>query len=129
MQIKDFETTTPNTSIKNAPLDMLKWQALVEGWDATSETQVNYCKRLNINLNTFSYVRTKLLQKEKAKSKLNAKLKSEAKFIPISLKQLDPPIPLPTMVVENKAGMKLILPAALPADQLLKVLKCCGWSV
>src|SRR4029079_11583456 len=105
MQVKDPETIISSISSKNAPLDMLKWQELIKGWDATAETQVNYCKRLNLNINTFSHARSKLLQKEKAKLK--------TKFIPISLKQIDSPVYPPTLVLENKKGMKLTMPVTL----------------
>lgn len=32
-------------STKNTPLDMIKWQQLVNEWDASKKTQIDYCKR------------------------------------------------------------------------------------
>lgn len=65
-----------NQSAKNAPLDMNKWREIVEAWNKSGENQKTYCERLGISLNTFSYVRSKLLQQNK----------SHTQFIPLTIK-------------------------------------------
>jgi hypothetical protein len=44
------------TSPKNIPLDMDKWQDLVEAWDATKENQKAYCQRLGISIRFLMFV-------------------------------------------------------------------------
>ena len=48
-----------NYPAKNAPLDMDKWREIIGGWNKSEENQKAYCQRLGVNLNTFSYARSK----------------------------------------------------------------------
>jgi hypothetical protein len=107
------------TSPKNIPLDMDKWQDLVEAWDATKENQKAYCQRLGININTFSYVRHKLTKKQK----------SPLQFIPVTVSQPEPikRVNREMLILENPCGYKLHISPALSLDQLTKILNSAGW--
>jgi hypothetical protein len=61
--------------IKQPMLDMEKWRTIINQWELSQETQPQYCKRLGLKLNTFSYARSKL-----AKDKI-----SNNKFIPVTI--------------------------------------------
>lgn len=101
-----------------ALLDMEQWTIIVRQWDRTKENQQEYCKRLNLNINTFSYVR----------SKLNTKNKSANKFIPLTIQSssswIDSSSPL---IIENRSGMKLHLPLSLKKNELINLLTIIGW--
>jgi hypothetical protein len=98
---------------------MEKWERIVSAWDAGEEHQKAYCQRLGININTFSYVRGKLLKKDKVKSK----------FIPITLNRIDeakkeaPPY----IILENPRGFKLHISPTLSLEQLSKIFQLSGW--
>jgi hypothetical protein len=103
----------------NPPLDMKKWREFIYGWELSQESQKNYCKRLGISFNTFSYARSKLLQKENM----------HTKFIPLEIKTVDKKIldPSLSLFLENYSGLKLHISHTLPVEQLSKILKACGW--
>lgn len=105
--------------LKNTPLDMNKWREIIEAWDASCETQKAYCERLGVNLNTFTYARSKLLQKGNSKTQ----------FIPLTIKSNnDEHLLLSSVIVlENPLGYKLHLPASLSLEQLAKLFKLSGW--
>ena len=84
---------------KTSPLDMEKWRAIISDWESSKENQKRYCERLGINLNTFSYARSKLSQTKKIKPA----------FIPITLNQaeIQHPSAIDTIIIENPQGFKL----------------------
>ena len=59
-----FLESTDRSSPKNKPLDMNYWRKFIDDWDSSKESQKNYCQRLGLNLNTFTYLRGKLTQKK-----------------------------------------------------------------
>ncbi len=104
---------------KNQPLDMQEWRNLIKEWDSSKETQKEYCQRLRINLNTFSYARGKLNKKEKIKPK----------FIPLILNQNDSAriSDQHLLTIENPRGFKLHISPSLSFDLLNKIFKLSGW--
>jgi hypothetical protein len=115
-----MENPMQNHRIKNASLDMDKWQEIVEAWSKSGENQKTYCQRLGVSLNTFSYARSKLLQKDKPK----------AQFIPLTIKSNseEKTFSPSNIVFENPHGYKLHLSASLSLEQLAKVFNLSGWN-
>jgi hypothetical protein len=115
----EFSGSQNISSAKNASLDMDKWRSLVKAWDATKENQKEYCQRLGINLNTFSYVRGKLIKKEKR----------SPKFIPIVLSQSEELkiVDRPLLTLESPRGFKLHISPALSLEQLTNIFRSAGW--
>ena len=37
-----------------------KWEAIIDGYDPTTETKVSYCKRIGVSIRSFYYYRKKL---------------------------------------------------------------------
>lgn len=74
MQLQNVDDLIKNRK-SFASLDMQQWTKLVKEWDKIQETQQAYCNRLNLNINTFVYVKTKLNRKKQVK----------AKFIPLTI--------------------------------------------
>jgi len=109
-----------NYPAKNTPLDMDKWREIIEGWNESSQSQKAYCQRLGVNLNTFSYARSKLLQKEKPKTQ----------FIPVTIKSNnEEKLSVSSLIIlENPHGYKLHLSASLSLEQLAKLFKLSGWN-
>lgn len=108
-----------NRSTKPMPLDMIKWREIINNWSASGETQKNYCDRLGISLNTFSYARSKLQQQSK----------SEKRFVPLTIKSNEKENALSSSIVilENNRGYTLRFPASLPQEQLVKLFNLSGW--
>jgi len=115
-----MENLMQNLSAKNTPLDMGKWREIIEAWNQSGESQKNYCQRLGLSFNSFTYARSKLLQQDKP----------ETQFIPLSVrsnseeKTLSPS----AIVLENPQGYKLHLSASLSLEQLAKLFKLSGWN-
>lgn len=109
-----------NYPAKNAPLDMDKWREIIKAWSENTESQKAYCQRLGISLNTFTYARSKLLQKVKPK----------IQFIPLTIKNNseEKSSPPSFIVLENPNGYKLHLSASLSLEQLDKLFKLSGWN-
>ena len=109
-----------NYPAKNTPLDMDKWREIIEGWNESSQSQKAYCQRLGVNLNTFSYARSKLLQKGKSKTQ----------FIPVTIKSNnEEKLSVSSLIIlENPHGYKLHLSASLSLEQLAKLFKLSGWN-
>jgi hypothetical protein len=42
---------------KKKTLDLEEWSRLVTEWKKSSESQKDFCARLNLNINTFTYVK------------------------------------------------------------------------
>src|SRR5579862_8073730 len=110
-----MENIMKNNSATNAPLDMNKWREIIEAWNESNENQKDYCQRLGVNLNTFTYVRSKLLQQEKSKSH----------FIPLTIKSNKEETVFSSSMItlENPHGYKLHLSASLSSEQLAKLFK------
>lgn len=107
-------------SAKNTPLDMVKWREIVEAWKTSGENQKAYCQRLGVSVNTFSYVRSKLMQKDKPKTQ----------FIPLTINNscAEKTTSQSVIVLENPCSYKLHLSASLSLDQLAKLFKIAGWN-
>ena len=105
---------------KTLPLDMEKWRAIISDWESSKENQKRYCERLGINLNTFTYARSKLGQTKKIKPA----------FVPITLNQAETQhsSTIDTIIIENLQGFKLHVSSTLSLDRLAKIFKLCGWS-
>mgnify|MGYP001795620002 CR=1 FL=1 len=114
-----FSESNNTTTPKNPPLDMDKWRRIIHEWDSNKENQKDYCQRLGVNLNTFTYIRGKLTQKNKAKSK----------FIPITLGQIEEPKNnmQNLLTLESPRGFKLHISPSLSLEQLTKIFKLSGW--
>lgn len=103
-------------SEKASVLDMAKWQSIIAEWEASKESQKRYCTRLGINLNTFTYVRSKL------------GLVSKPKFIPVTVnpsankgsESID------RLVIETPQGFKLHISSSLSVERLAKIFRLCG---
>lgn len=110
----------PNHSAKNSPIDMEKWRGIVEAWNTSGENQKAYCQRLGVSLNTFCYVRGKLMRQ----------IKSKTQFVPLTIKNLseEKAFPSSIIVLENLQGYKLHIPASLSLEQLAKLFKLTGWD-
>ena len=104
---------------KNTPLDMNRWLEIIKAWNKSEETQKDYCHRLGINLNTFSYTRSKLQKQDKSK----------AQFVPLKIRNNseEKQVPHAFIILENPQGYKLHLSASLSLEQLVKVFKLSGW--
>jgi hypothetical protein len=105
--------------IKQPMLDMEKWRTIIAEWESSQETQPQYCKRLGLKLNTFSYARSKL-----AKNKI-----SNNKFIPVTIiaNEESSAINTDMIIIENTQGIKLHIQAGMKADRLAKIFQLCGW--
>lgn len=117
------DSTVKNKREKFPQLDKTQWQALIAEWEMSSENQKQFCDRLGLNFNTFSYARGKLLSANKNPVK-------NKKFIPVqTVKHEDHKInPMVSIMLENSHGIKLHIPLSMPPEQLSKLLKLAGWS-
>lgn len=99
-------------------LDMHQWSEIIRQWDKGKETQQAYCKRLNLNIHTFSYV----------KAKLNRQKTTTTSFIPVTIQQDSfTSDHRNRLMFENKRGMKLTIVLPSKPQQLLHLLKIIGW--
>lgn len=109
-----------NHPTQNALLDMDQWREIIEAWNKSGESQKNYCQRIGISLNTFTYARFKLSRQKK----------ESTHFVPVALKvaqEEKAALPSSIIVLENPQGYKLHFPAALSLEQLAKLFKLSGW--
>jgi predicted enzyme involved in methoxymalonyl-ACP biosynthesis len=120
MQTQDTsEAQTTKNKQSNFALDMHQWSAIVKQWDRTKESQKAYCNRLNLNINTFCYVKAKLKQKHIV----------SAKFIPVTIEPHESMVSTnSSLCFENKRGIKLQVPLSIKENVLLKLLKLIGWN-
>jgi len=75
-----------------------------------------FCTRLKLNINTFTYVKGKLSTKDKQK-----------KFIPITVRQATSSKLLSNIILENTKGMKLHIPINVTDEEVIHLLKLAGW--
>ena len=101
---------------KQKIINLEEWAKLISEWKSSTESQKEYCARLNLNINTFTYV----------KGKLSAKA-MQKKFIPITIRQEIPPKLVSTIILENSKGMKLHIPLASIDESIIHLLKIAGW--
>lgn len=109
-----------NSKVNFTPEEKQKWITLIMDWEKSNESQRAYCKRQELNLHTFTYLRGKLLADKK-------KLPT-AKFIPIKMKK-EPAVDFSGLqiTIENMKGLKLYMPLMIQEEKLLKLLKLVGW--
>lgn len=119
MQTQDIDETSKDKKSSFAHLDMQQWSKIIKQWDKTQESQKAYCKRLNLNFNTFAYV----------KAKLNQKHQLTNKFIPVKIQSHEPLLDVgSSLLFENKSGIKLKISLSVKESTLLNVLKLIGWN-
>jgi hypothetical protein len=121
MAMQSSESQNPPV-LKNPALDMEKWRSLVNAWDASKENQKDYCQRLGISLNTFTYVRGKLIKQDKNTA--------QPPFVPITLSRFEEQNNprATTLLLENPNGLKLHISLSLSLEQLIKIFKLAGWQ-
>lgn len=114
----------PNDQSRISTLDKIKWSELIVEWENSNESQKQFCDRLGINVNSFTYMRGKLLSSGK-------KIAKSKKFIPVTIakeedkennKSTD------TIILENSNGVKLHISLSIPFDKLSHLLQLVGWS-
>lgn len=103
---------------KPLPLDMDKWRPIIMDWESSKESQKSYCERLGINLNTFTYARSKLTPVKKQKLTL----------VPIEINQPDSQkqFDINKVIIENPQGYKLHVSSDLSLERLTKIFKLSG---
>lgn len=105
----------PTKQYKSAPIDREKWATIIAEWEKSEESQKDFCKRLNLNINTFSYARSMMQIKEKS---------NKSKFVPVRIKQDALPMhSFEKMILENNRGIKIHLPVMVSEERLLMLLK------
>lgn len=85
------QETTPSKQIKM--LDKTRWQALIVEWKKSNESQKAFCNRLGLNVNTFTYMRGKLLQEDKGPK--------ATKFIPVTVSEANKLIDICEVTLES----------------------------
>lgn len=92
------------------------WRKVCEDWSKSGETQLAYCQRLGIKMNTFTYWRAKFSDKKKSK-------KTFVKVTPLALPSGEQENPI---IIQLLSGVKIILPAKIGKDQLSNILEMLG---
>ncbi len=113
MQITHFDSLH---SKKYNSVDKEKWIELVKEWEKSNESQSAFCRRKNVDIKIFSYVKTKLLPK-----------KPQNKFIPVAIQKEAPISNIENIVLINTSGIKLYIPIGVADDQLINILRIAGW--
>lgn len=93
------------------------WLKVCEDWQRSGETQLTYCQRLGIKMNTFAYWRAKFSDTNK-KSK-----KTFVKVTPPALPSVEQEKPI---IIQLLSGVKIILPAKIDKEQLSNILEILG---
>lgn len=99
-------------------VDKAKWAQIISEWQKSNESQIQFCKRLNLKLNTFVYAKNKLLKNALPK-----------KFIPVSIKEnvMASQILSQYIILENPLGLKIHIPSTMLEEKWLQLLKLAGW--
>lgn len=101
---------------KQKNLNREEWAILIAEWQAGTESQKDFCERLNLNINTFTYIKGKLAKKNKS-----------AKFLPVKIvKDTTTHQPILNVILENAKGIKLHINFASD-ETLIHLLKIVGW--
>ncbi len=120
--MQNNSSNQPVVQSKFSLLDKEKWLALINEWEKCDESQKAFCQRLQLNLHTFSYMRSRLLARKK-KSIAN-------KFIPLKLKdneEVSPQRLAHYFTLESNQGIKLHIPFDINEEKLLILLRLTGW--
>lgn len=88
------------------------WYKIIEDFQTSGQSQVNYCKQRNLNKDHFAYYITKL-------RKQNSNVKSPVSFIKM---QVIDPIQQPKWILNIVDGIKLEVPHAVSMNQLAELL-------
>lgn len=102
---------------KSALLNKTEWQAHLQAWQASGLSQKAFCEQHDLNFNSFSYMCSKLIAKQKTEPSSFAPVK----LVPGEIEEHK------KLTLENKLGLKLNLPLCLPDHELLRILKLLGW--
>jgi len=110
----------PKTYVKpkSSLLNKEEWNKHIQAWKDSGLSQKAFCERQGLNFNTFYYLRSKLLAKQKQSKPVE--------FAPVKLVN-DTTSVGQHLTMENKHGVKLHLPLYLADQELLRVLKLLGW--
>jgi hypothetical protein len=109
-----------NSSQDKKLLDKTKWEELITEWEKSNESQRAFCNRLGININTFSYIRSKMLRKnEKSKP---------SKFIPITVTESNKKVETHDVILESSNGIKLIIASSISPAKFKQLLELVGWK-
>lgn len=114
----------PNNQSRISTHDKIKWSELIAEWEKSNESQKQFCDRLGINVNTFTYMRSKLLSS-------NKKLNKSKKFIPVTIAKdvAKENIKCTDLIIlESNNGIKLHIPLSISFDKLTHLLKLVGWN-
>ncbi len=103
-------------------IDAVKWDAFVNEWKTSDESQTAFCLRKAISYNTFIYWKMKRSKHEKIKSLP----KITAAFAPVKINK-----PSSVNLPENiriicPSGSQIIIPMAIPQTKLENLLKIIG---
>lgn len=101
---------------KQKTINLEEWSKLISEWKSSAESQKEFCARLNLSINTFTY----------AKGKLSAKARGK-KFIPITIRPEIPSKFVSKIILENSKGMKLHILSATIDESIIFLLKIAGW--
>ncbi len=107
---------TPSSKTRGKKINLEDWSKLVNEWKKGTESQKDFCARLNLNINSFTYAKAKLSTKDKQK-----------KFIPLTIHSDTPPKIHANIILENTKGMKLHIPVSLLNEETMHLLKMAGW--
>jgi hypothetical protein len=118
MQSSTLEETVNSPKISSS--DKSKWAELIGEWERSEESQKAFCARLGLNLNTFVYWRARFVAASKREAKRN-------KFIPLAIKNEVAQKPGSEMILENKNGIRLLIPLSISSDKLVQILKMVGF--
>jgi hypothetical protein len=111
------EIQSGNKSRAMKLLDKTKWEKLIADWEKSNESQASYCDRLGLNINTFTYIRSRL-QKDKHK----------AKFIPVTVNKVSKSIEIHDIILESSNGIKLRIPVTISKENFKQLLALIGWQ-
>ena len=119
---QEVMTAAVTAKSKGAILDKQKWIVLISGWEKSKESQRAYCERLELNLNTFTYMRSQLFAVKKKQA--------TNKFIPIKVKEetMADLAQLQIITIEINKGIKLHVPLMIDEVKLTRILKLLGMT-
>ena len=101
---------------QNQPKEVY-WRKICDDWQKSGETQLAYCQRLSIKINTFTYWRAKFSDMNK---------KSKKTFMKVTLPALPSVEQEKPIIIQLLSGVKIILPAKIGKDQLSNILEMLG---
>lgn len=93
------------------------WQNHVDQWRKSGLSQAKYCLKENISFHSFSWWKTRGLKSNK----------SDLSFVPVVIKETEKPAAQQSdihLILPNQT--KLVLPATLPLNNLVSIIKIIG---